>query len=106
MTIKITAFKCHFCGKKYEKERAANLHEKLCPKNPKNHIDCFDCLNYKTGFYEGQDFCMPYCEHFEKDILSRKNFYKNVIKKRGRFATRHSCMICPVKCPFKKVFRK
>lgn len=47
----ISAFKCDFCGKVYQRKRNIKMHEARCSKNPENQRACFGCkhLNRETA---------------------------------------------------------
>lgn len=40
--LKVWAYKCEYCGKVYEYEKACKMHEDSCKKNPYG-FNCRDC---------------------------------------------------------------
>lgn len=65
LTIKMTIYKCEYCGKIYQRKFYCLGHEKKCRKNPTNDRPCFHCdylemqiIEY--GDYDPQNGDYPY----------------------------------------------
>ena len=102
MPIKITAYKCCFCSRCFEKRSAASNHERQCNGNPCRH-NCKTCI---YGVYamnqpvesleknippvlqkilesdteaiklyeEISDYCGPFCEYHKRPIYEKPYF--------------------------------
>ena len=62
----ITAYKCDFCSKKYERKSAAITHEEKCLKRPENVVICHGCnfiqdreVQHTTFDHNGSDYQSP-----------------------------------------------
>ena len=71
MVYKSTIYKCNFCGRSYNQEETAIIHEEECFFNPAKH-HCFTCANY--------DINVKYCYSWKKDITNDPSLSKVYLK--------------------------
>ena len=93
----ITAYKCGFCGKKYENAKVCIKHEKFCYKNPNNQHICYDCMYLEVeggrndgeeGMYIHKSF---WCSKLEQSMFTYKGEKLKLSNIKG-------CVRMPLQC--------
>lgn len=75
-------YKCEYCRKLYQLKRFAELHEKMCSKNPENSRKCFGCKHLGKKKTEVYDCEMPrrvellYCSKIDSFLYPPKVEHK------------------------------
>ncbi len=81
-------YNCDHCNKRYVKKDAAESHEDLCNKNPKNFMACLGCENLEIHIEEhfdnGRD-CRShnefFCKKLQKEMYPHKAVQKGLLEK-------------------------
>lgn len=78
MKILKQAFKCSYCGKLYQIEKACLKHEKKCTRNPNIKPLCFSCANYHLSWSENEKETISF--NLERYGLQVREFNPNICK--------------------------